>query len=205
MKEGCDTIRAFIAVDISDEVIGEIMNAVNALKKNHNYIRWVKEGGIHLTLKFLGEIDTRRVDAICDALSSVGSEFGAISLAAGQPGAFPNEKRPKVIWLGLEDEAGAISELQKRVEKSCAALGFPDEKKLFKPHLTLGRVKRGKVRWHEMDISVIMSSLGKVKTPPFEVGAFHLYRSELKPGGAIYTKLKSFPFRGDNEEEVIKG
>ncbi len=204
MAEEKGEIRSFIAIDVSPAIIEAIKGIQARLKEKNKGIRWVRAEGIHLTLKFLGEIGSGDVEKIGDILKEVCSGLSPFELSTGSVGAFPNIKRPRVIWLGLEGELDKLNTLYLRVEKACKSLGFPEEKRDFAPHLTLGRVKerRGK----KERLSDLSSCADSERELSFIVEAVYLYKSELKPHGAIYTKLKAFPLNkgkidgGKNEQ-----
>ena len=150
-------------------------------------VRWVRPQGIHLTLKFLGEILASKVDTVSVAMVGACAAYAPFSLSIRGLGCFPNLRRPRVLWVGVEEPTGVLAALQRDVERALAPLGFPPETRPFSPHLTLGRVKggaRGK-------IEVLGDAVGRTKARVGEmpVAAIHLMRSDLLPGGAVYTAL----------------
>ncbi len=154
-------------------------------------IRWVRPGGIHLTLKFLGNVSHERVDQVKETLHEVVARYRVFTIAVGEFGCFPNTTRPRVLWVGIEEPSGTLTGLQASLEGSFTKLGFEAENRAFHPHLTLGRVKRGTIR---SDMRSLSETLGNVRIGhlgSLEVDTIHLMRSELKPSGAIYTKLAS--------------
>lgn len=150
-------------------------------------INWSRPGTWHLTLKFLGETDETRIPAIRKALAAV--DFPAFLMQPGTAGAFPDARRPKVLWLGLTQGSESCTLLAQSIEDALAGIGIPREKKPFRPHLTLGRVRRpGPGDWN-----TVLDAAGAAEWPPFTVTRFILWQSTLAPEGAIHTPLAEFP------------
>ena len=140
------SIRSFVAIELSPDIRAQIEKIQNELKGASADVRWVRSGGIHLTVKFLGGVPEEKIPEIADVLTRCAAETDSFNLRIRSLGAFPNATNPKVIWIGVEDERGRLLKAQQSIEKSLAALGFKEEKRGFTPHLTLGRLKspRGK-------------------------------------------------------------
>ncbi len=185
-------IRAFIAVEIDQAVIRRIAEATVELRLKISDIRWTPQSNSHLTLKFLGAIDERQVDLISRALEHEISLFPRCTINAKGLGVFPDGKRPRVLWVGIEGKP--LAALAERVEIALGPLGFEKEQRGFTPHLTIGRWRQGKPRgsdlehalenWQAYDFG--HSSVDEVK----------LLQSILKPGGAEYRPLKSVRLNG---------
>ncbi len=184
------TARLFIAVDIPPEITGGIDRMLSEMKKRIHGVRWVKGDSIHLTLKFLGNVAEEKIEGIEEALEPVGSRHEAANLTVERLGAFPSMKRPRVIWLGIGGDVERLAALRNDVEEVCASLGFTRESRPFSPHLTIGRIRDAKKAG--TIVSGTLKDLETARFEPFTVETFHLYRSELKPEGAVYTKLKTF-------------
>ncbi len=188
------TARVFIAVDIAPESAALIGTLQEGLKKRVPGVRWVNPKSIHLTLKFLGEARLEKLEMLREILSSLCEPLPAFTLTVGEMGAFPNLKRPRIVWLGLEGDLDCLETLQEAVERGCEEAGFAEEKRRFSPHLTIGRVRsRSK---GSTGIEEAIKAVALPNFQPFDVTAVHLYRSELTPKGAIYTKLKTFLLKG---------
>ena len=141
------SIRSFIAVDLSNQARLQIEELVRELKKSDAPVGWVRVEGIHLTLKFLGNVAPEMIEEIKPVLAGIASETGPIHIEPGGCGAFPTIKAPRVIWVGLRGPLGSLAALQKKVEEAMIPFGFAPENRPFKPHLTVGRVKgRGRPR-----------------------------------------------------------
>ena len=182
-------IRSFIAVELSPPLRQQIENIQNELKRAATDVRWVRTEGIHLTLKFLGALDEARLEEVAAVLEDCLTGETVFTLTAGSLGAFPNGNNPKVIWLGVQDERGELKSVHETIERGLTGLGFKSENRAFSPHLTLGRVTSAKGR---RAVSRCLETMGGCACGTFAVGEICLFKSELKPGGAVYTKLKSF-------------
>ncbi|GMR04302.1 MAG: RNA 2',3'-cyclic phosphodiesterase [Thermodesulfobacteriota bacterium] len=159
------------------------------MKKDFNKrVSWVNPSNIHLTLKFLGEVDETRIDQIGEALEKAASGIRPFSLSTGKLGGFPNIANPRVLWLGLEGGEEAV-ELQKKIDETLAGLGFEKEKRAFHPHLTLARIRNpadGRA------LGALAIKLRHDINIEFTVDSFILFRSKLTPSGAEYSELRRF-------------
>ena len=181
-------MRTFVAIDIPGEIRARIQELIEALRRAPSDVRWSRPEGLHITLKFLGDIPAETVDQVKLALQSLQPTApGTIHIAGA--GFFPNERSPRILWLGIE--AGPeLGKLAASVERSLLPLGVPKEDRPFAPHLTLGRIRAS-------DGLAPLRNLVK-QNGPFEMGSFtaaefFLYESQPGPGGSIYTKIARFP------------
>ena len=133
-------MRAFIAIDLEPGLRSALEAFVRRLEATRADVRWARPGGTHLTLKFLGEIDDLQAGQVTAALEDVVSRHKPFAVRLAGTGAFPNERAPRVLWVGVTAEPG-LAGLQDEIERALEGLGFPRESRPFKPHLTLGRVK----------------------------------------------------------------
>jgi RNA 2',3'-cyclic 3'-phosphodiesterase len=180
-------IRAFIAVQIDPKTVQKILETIEQLKLRVPDIRWIPPSNLHLTLKFLGDIDSAKVDPVVQALQLHLHLFSRFIINAKGLGVFPDVKWPRVLWVGLE--GNRLAELASTVETALQSLGFPREKRGFKPHLTVGR-------WRQSDKSPakLGEKLGKWQSQEFgetEVSEIILFQSLLKSDGAIHRPLKN--------------
>ncbi len=150
-------------------------------------VRWVAIPSIHLTLKFLGEVDPEAIPKLQVLLSEACKSERRIELVLRGLGCFPNARNPRVIWCGIDGETDSLLRLQHGVESSCAQLGFAPEDRPFRPHLTLGRVQGRRNVQSLMDRVVGGYDLAC----SFQADRFHIYKSSLKPQGAVYTVLNT--------------
>lgn len=180
-------IRAFIACEIPESVLENVSKAQEGLKSLDSDVSWTRVSGIHITLKFLGDIEEEYIDKIAAVIEEASKGQSPFEIVIKGSGAFPDFKNPRVIWIGVEDETKGLMHLQQPLNDGLKALGFEPDEREFRPHLTLGRVKgpRGKER-----LSAAVSELKEIKAGSFIVDRVILYKSELKPTGAVYTRLK---------------
>jgi 2'-5' RNA ligase len=187
-------IRAFLAIDPPAVVLGNIQAMQNRLKKSvQGMIRWVRPEGIHLTMKFFGDISAQDVENISEVIARRTRAVPPFKLKISDLGAFPDVIRPRVIWLGITGQLAPLLSLQKDLEEEFAILGFPKEERPFRAHLTMGRVKVPK---GIIGLAPAVEAGGNLTAGNFTVGEVTLFQSSLSPRGAIYTKLAAFPLQG---------
>lgn len=183
-------IRSFIAIDLPQKTRENLAAIQDQLRQSQAGVRWVKPGSIHLTLKFLGNILPEQVDAIAAAVAQLVRDEPPITLCAAGLGAFPSPRKPRVIWVGLRGEVDRLANIQAGLEKALEPLGFDRETRGFHPHLTIGRVKD---RRRLQSLIEAMSTLELPEFNSFDGNEIILYKSDLRPTGAIYTKLHRMP------------
>lgn len=185
-------MRCFVAIGIPDELKAAISACQKELRQFPSGVRWVDMASQHLTLKFLGEVAPAAASRIQEVLGPVAAETRPMKIRVQGVGAFPSLRRPRVFWMGVYDEEQGLADLARRVEAALEPQGFPREERAWHPHITLGRVKE----------PFGLKALGDYITmnlPNREAGEFTaekmcLYRSILKPGGAVYEPLAYFGF-----------
>ncbi len=185
-------LRTFIAIEL-DEALKQTLAALQTRLRERlarGSVRWVRPEGIHLTLKFLGETPAAQVDEIGQAMVRAAAQVSPFTFTVGGLGCFPHTRRPRVVWVGLQEPTGALARLRNAVETQVAPLGFPTEERPFRPHLTLGRVQRGVSRSKAREIGLAVEA-----DPPGTIARMHVttvayIQSELEPGGAVYTTLR---------------
>lgn len=192
------TVRAFIAIELPAEILDQVGRLQNRVRQDvpPGLVRWVRPEGIHLTLKFLGDVEQSRLPEIERALCDACAPTAPFTLQIGELGCFPNPRRPRVVWVGVQDEGETLARLQKAVEREISPLGFPADRRGFHPHLTLGRVKnarptaRKQAEWEALGT---YAARAKVRVGQMQVDAVRLMRSELLPSGAVYSELAACP------------
>ncbi|HEX2230212.1 MAG TPA: RNA 2',3'-cyclic phosphodiesterase [Candidatus Binatia bacterium] len=180
-------IRAFIAIEIDPAVLSRIGEATDVLRGKIPDIRWTLAANWHLTLKFLGGIEEKQVDLIGQALKRELSLFRRFTINAKGVGVFPDPRRPRVLWVGVEGKP--LEGLAESVEIALAPLGFEKEKRVFTPHLTIGRWRESKRKNRELE-----NAMEDWKAYDFgrsKVEEVTLFQSILKPAGAEYRPLRS--------------
>jgi 2'-5' RNA ligase len=186
-----ETIRSFIAVELPDDVLSALGRVQEQLRSYGFRTKWVRPANIHITLKFLGDIDSAAIEAIASAMVSAAGGCEPMSLAAKGIGVFPNIKRPRVLWAGLGGEVNLLAGLQRKLDDLLGDIGFAKERRSFKGHLTLGRFK---ARVNSKEILRALTEFEGFETPSFTVRELILFKSELKPSGAVYSKLEQISF-----------
>ena len=181
------TIRTFIALELPPSVISLLEKVQEDLKSMKLRAKWVRPENIHLTLKFLGNINPGDIDKIGGAMMDTVDEFTAIDLVAGGIGVFPGIKRPRVIWVGLGGQIQLLFAMQRLLEDNLADLGFKKEKRPFKGHLTLGRFRQ---TVNPDTIRQIMREHANLSSEEFTAKRIILFKSDLKPTGAVYSQLR---------------
>ena len=184
-------VRAFVAIEIPVEMRHQLVEQITRLKQYipSTTVRWVRLEGIHLTLKFLGDVSLGKLDQITMLLEEVGLRHTPFRIDIGQFGCFPKPRRPRVLWVGVEDTSGVLTSLQADLEGVLAQIGFKRETRPFHPHLTLGRVRRGIDNSAVRSLSTILEEVTIGDLGQVNVDEICFIRSDLKPTGAIYTRL----------------
>jgi len=179
-------IRTFIAVDLPGQVKDRIEEIIWPLKPLSRSIRWVRPEGLHLTLKFLGEIPEEQLPAIVTALEEALSGRPSFDFRLSGLGGFPNLRRPRVLWIGVPEGGEPLRTLAGTVEKALFPCGFAPEKRPFSPHLTIGRVRSPR------GVEPVLERLPAIDytSGPITAGAVKVMKSQLKPTGAEYSALK---------------
>lgn len=193
-----EKLRIFVAIPLPGSLLERLADVQYRLqgKVPHRSVRWVRVSGIHLTLKFLGDTPADKIPTVQEALTVVARNAPTCTVTAEGLGCFPSPRRPRVLWVGVNEPTGGLKVLYEAIEEAMTSLGYKPERHSFTPHLTLGRVRRGTSREERRQISeaVTGTRVGELET--FTVDRFELIRSELKPSGAEYTTLETFVFRG---------
>ncbi|HKF51839.1 MAG TPA: RNA 2',3'-cyclic phosphodiesterase [Candidatus Acidoferrales bacterium] len=182
-------MRLFVALNIPEETRSTLRLLLDDFARICRGARWVRPEGIHITLKFIGHVDNSSLPEIQKALSRVRHDK-PFHVAFRHFGFFPNEKHPRVFFVGIEADKG-LATLAANIENQLAPLGIAKEERTFQPHLTLARFKTTE------GLSELRKKIASLPTQDFgggEVSEFHLYQSMLKSGGAVYTKLSTYHF-----------
>mgnify|MGYP003345852389 CR=1 FL=1 len=189
-------IRAFVAIELPDELRHALAAVQTRLKERLAYaanssvrVQWVRPESMHLTLKFLGDIDEAQVPAIGEALEGIARGQSAFVVEASGAGVFPDLRAPRIVWAGLTGAADRLTQLAAAVESALTPLGVPAESNLFAPHLTIARVKEGQRELgRALASGNMLEQVGRVGALP--IRALALMKSELRASGSIYTCLR---------------
>lgn len=184
-------IRAFIAIEIPKNIKKQIISHTAELRqKVGRNVRWVADENIHLTLIFLGEISPVKINSLSQILSAETRKQPSFEITVDGLGAFPNLRRPRIIWIGL-NAPDALVELQKTLEKAAIPLGYVPDKRTFSPHLTIARICEGISGEETLALQHVLESTQVSSPGKFTVESIHLMQSELKPAGPVYTRLST--------------
>lgn len=184
------TVRAFVAANLDPSLKAALARVQEKLRATRADVGWVRPENLHLTLKFLGQVEEMRLGAIGEAVAAAAAGTGPIRLVFAGLGAFPGPRTARVIWIGVSHGAEALAELQTRVEAALESLGFAREARLFTAHLTLGRV-RGPA--HREQLARALTSSPDEVLGEMALDRIELMRSEFGPAGARYSVLQGFP------------
>ncbi len=188
-----DKIRTFIAVDTPPDFKVQAEQIQNELNEIKAPVRWEKSYKLHMTLKFLGDTDTDTIHKVENSLLEITTKQRPFWVRYNGLGCFPNTKNPRIIWIGCTPLSPDLEKLQNTIEENCAKIGFKKETREFHPHITIGRVKvrSGKDRRMLPDLIKKMESV-TFDSLENEVHSVLLMKSELRPGGSVYSILKQF-------------
>ncbi|GBD93722.1 2',5' RNA ligase family [bacterium BMS3Abin05] len=186
-------IRSFIAIEIPKVIRDKIADLQYELRRIPAQVSWVKPKNIHVTLKFLGEIQESLVPRIEEMLQEISAKTVPFEIMIEETGFFPNARRPRVLWVGVHEEDRHLSRFFAEIERGLLPLGFANEKRGFKPHLTIGRVR------HPGGIEEIISKMqeGSFQAQSFLAQEVVFVKSTLKPTGAEHEPLGKFRFKTD--------
>ncbi|MDP2939364.1 MAG: RNA 2',3'-cyclic phosphodiesterase [Candidatus Omnitrophota bacterium] len=181
-----ETIRSFIAIELSPENQEKISQIQRELKSSGADVKWVKPENIHLTLKFLGNVETSQIEIIFQILKDIAANFERFSFELNELGVFPKISSPRVIWFNCQEPTGIIAEIVLSLEEKLEKLGFAKEEREFTPHITIGRIRSSRGMIHLID----KLKQTKISSPIIqEVDKLTLFKSTLTPSGPIYEVL----------------
>jgi 2'-5' RNA ligase len=198
-----ETLRTFVSVEIAEEAAGQVAAILERLRRAGTAsMKWVDQRNFHLTIKFLGPTQREHLPRLSEALREVASRTVPFELELAGVGAFPNLRRPRVIWLGVSAGTEVLASLAGRAEEACAALGWAREEKPYRAHLTLARAREARrgARGHtgaSMPSAGLLQALELERDSRAGVTPVHrlvLMESQLHPHGPTYTVVDSFPF-----------
>ncbi len=192
-----ELIRSFIAIELPAAVKQELTTLEDVLKKRYpQVVRWVDPQNIHVTLKFLGDADSDRIDEINMAIDEATQGMSPFHLELKDLGVFPNLNRVNIIWVDAKGDVDKLTYLQKQIESNMEQLGFARENRDFTPHLTIGRVRDYASPDDRKKIGQILSQTAFASSQVITVNSVNLMKSQLTNTGAIYTRLYASMFKG---------
>ncbi len=189
-----EKIRSFIAIELPQGLKTELAKLQTKLKVERPRIKWVSPDDIHLTLKFLGDIEPAAVDRISQAMTEAVNGIQPFELHVAELGVFPNPRQVQVVWVGLDGQLDVLDRLYRRLEDNMTKAGFPPEKRGFKPHLTLARVADEAMPEERNKFGDFITANKTEIDYPVKVSGLSLMKSLLTPRGAIYTRLNLIEF-----------
>lgn len=183
--------RIFIAVDISETARQRAAEYIDDLRLEFSGLRvgWERPEKLHITLKFLGDVEDEKVAEVVESLNSSAGSSRCFEVELSGTGVFPSPSNPRILWLGLHDQDGKLSATANAVESGCALLGYKKEKREFSPHLTIARLREP----HKAQQLAVRHLSNKFEPVSFEVSEIVIYESKLQPTGSIYSKLAAVP------------
>ena len=188
--------RVFVAIELPDAVKAEFSGLIAAIDSlGLRGVRTVRPQGIHLTLKFLGDVSAELIPQIETAMDVATSEVAPFDLSLGDTGVFPNPRATRVLWVGVGGDLDSLGQLRQRVEESLAELGFRPERRRFNPHITAGRLRDSVSNRDRRRVTETLLS-HEYERPPIRVESISLIRSVLYPDGAIYEPIYSVDLSG---------
>lgn len=190
-----EMIRTFVAIELDPAILKVLCQVQDTLKRAPvaRVARWVSPAGIHLTLKFLGDVSSDRVPEITQAIERGCRPFAPFRISPSAAGFFPNPHRLRVVWVGVDGEVETLLRLQRAVESELNAQGFPPEGRGFQPHLTLARVRDYARPAEREELAKRIGAVQVDTHSEMQVREVHLICSQLRPTGAVYTSLAAVP------------
>ncbi len=187
-------MRVFIAIELESSIKENIARIQTRLKVTQDKIKWVEASSVHLTLRFLGEIEEEKLEKVHQITRELGERISPFKIRVKGMGVFPGFSSPRVIWIGARDTSGELEDVAVWLEEALVREGFAREKRKWKAHLTLGRVKslKDSERLRELIQKEMETEAGKM-----EVKDITIMRSQLTPTGPIYTSLGKICLKGD--------
>jgi 2'-5' RNA ligase len=180
-----------VAIEIPNTMRMDLSEHIAYLKQDipTRTVRWVRPEGIHLTLKFLGDVPIDSIDQISATLKKICIEHEPFKVKVSEFGCFPNFRRPRILWIGVQDLSTRLTDLHGEIESGLSKLGFEREARRFHPHLTIGRVKRLRDQVEFQNLAAALEDVKIGDIGQLQVNEVSLMKSDLKPTGAVYTRL----------------
>jgi len=181
------TKRIFIAVDISSEARRRVSDYIETLRKEFSNLRvgWEKAEKLHLTMKFLGDTSDERLEKLSEAVANTAREISNFKLRISETGVFPSPRNARILWLGLQDEKQSLQKLNEILESECEAVGFAREKRSFKAHLTIARLREPH-KSKELAQKHLQNVFEEIE---YSVTEIVIYESKLLPQGSVYSVI----------------
>ena len=192
-KSDPETIRTFIAMQVPDSIKKQISRLLRELKGRDFSAKWTRPENMHLTLKFIGDVRSRDMAPLCQAVADGAAGFRPVFWNARGVGVFPNVRNARVLWTGIAGETGQLAGLHQAIDERLYHLGYERDGRRFTGHLTLGRLK-GRVNGH--GLVDIMQEYADWTSDAVKTDAVHVIQSDLTPSGPVYTDLAKIRLTG---------
>ncbi|MEQ8786826.1 MAG: RNA 2',3'-cyclic phosphodiesterase [Pirellulaceae bacterium] len=183
-------IRTFLALDVGDEIRRRAAQLIKTLRSDGDDIKWVERDNLHITLNFLGDVNDNEVHDVCQVATRAAAALPLFEMECVGVGAFPHVGHPRTIWIGVQQGSEAVCRLQEELAVALTDLGFPHEHRQYKPHLTLGRSRRGGRTRH---LTSRLVELGEFQAGRCIIEEVVVYSSILESTGPIYHPLAHVP------------
>ena len=190
-------IRSFLAFELPVDIKKIIMAVSKDVKRQPLNVRWVKVDNIHITTVFMGDVQEDQIGPIQAVVKDVCRGYGPFSIAIKGIGVFGSRRNPRVLWIGLEGTIDRMACFKDDLQKGLRPFGIKEEKRRFKPHLTLGRFRKGTRTGTRLN--ELLAKYHDLTSPDCIIKELFLFKSDLRPGGAIYSKLNEWPLIGNVE------
>lgn len=190
-------MRTFIAIELSPDLKKRLASLEEQLKSSEADVKWVKPENIHLTLKFLGEIDEKQLEEVSKIIQEAANKNKSFYIRLASPGAFPKLNTPRVIWVGIDKGDSETKQIAKVLEEEIVKVGIPQESRPFSTHITLGRVRSGKNCEKLVKNLEYLANNSPQDSPEFMVTKITLFQSTLTPSGPVYEVLKEAHFQNN--------
>ena len=187
-------IRSFLAFELPMEIKDIVTHAYQDMRKTSLDARWVKPENMHLTVVFMGNVLNERLEPIGEAVGDICREFGPFEIQLKGTGVFSSRRYPRVLWIGLAGDLERMSLFRDGLQMNLAPFGIKQETRRYKPHLTIGRFRKGFRAGPHLD--EILANYQELSSAVSTVDELAMFRSDLKPGGAVYSKLQDWHLSG---------
>ena len=187
-------IRSFLAFELPPGIMGVISNASGDMRNTGLNVRWVKPGNIHLTMIFMGNVSQEHLKPIGQVAANVCRRYGPFNVFLDGTGVFGSRRNPRVLWARLNGDLERMSRFRDELQKDLEPFGIKQERRGFKPHLTFGRFRKGARTGSDLD--GLLSRYQDLTSPTCALNELALFKSDLKPGGAVYTRLNAWSLTG---------
>ncbi len=186
-------IRSFLAFELPPDIKKEVARISVEVKKSGIEAGWVKPDNIHLTVIFMGDVDEKDIPAIISGIDNTVGKYEPFRISLGGMGIFPDARKPRVLWLGLDGEIERLASLRDAMQTPLEVYGIEQEKRAFRPHLTLGRFRKP-VKDRDA-LKKCIDTYRDISGPDGKLDELILFKSDLRQGGSVYSRIHSWPLR----------